>query len=87
MGGVFNAHVLNNVLLVPVIIGYAAWQKKGVPRSMDDLMVIPQVFGTENPEWMNMRIADGDEVMNVSRTLQYFCTEHGVDSRRSYLVP
>ena len=86
MGGVYAAHIANGLVLVAVILLYACRQKRGPVRTVDDLMAFPEGFGAPENEWMDLRVLDMDQVVSVSRTLQQFCLEHGIDRRRSYLA-
>ena len=86
MGGVYAAHVANGLVLVAVILIYACRQKQGLIRTVDDLMAFPEGFGAPENEWMNLRVLNMNDVVSVSRALQQFCLEHGIDQRHSYLA-
>lgn len=86
MGGVCAAHVANGLVLVAVILICACRQKRGLIRTVDDLMAFPEGFGAPENEWMNLRVRDMNDVVGVSRTLQQFCLAHGIDKRHAYLA-
>ena len=86
MGGVYAAHIANGLVLTAVIVIYACRKKRRPVRTMDDLMAFPEDFGTPDNEWMDLRVLDMKDAVRVSRTLQQFCLEHGIDRRRSYLA-
>lgn len=86
MGGVYAAHIANGLVLTAVIVIYACRRKRGPVRTIDDLMAFPGDFGTPDNEWMDLRVLDMKDAVRVSRTLQQFCLEHGIDRRRSYLA-
>ena len=83
MAGVDAAHVLSGVLQIIAILIYTYMKKRGLPRSLDDLMAFPPDFGVPENEWMNLTVRTMDDVIMVSRTLEYFCRNRGVDRRRS----
>ena len=83
MAGVDAAHVLSGVLQVIVILVYACMKKRGLPRSLDDLMAFPPDFGVPESEWMNLTVRTMEDVVTVSRTLELFCLDRGVDRRRA----
>ena len=86
MNSVYIANVLNGVVTTLVIIGYAWLRKKRFPRTMDELMVIPDDFGVPEEERMDLTVRSMDEVVTISRQVQQFCLERGVDRRRAYLA-
>ena len=86
MNGVYAAATVNGIVTTIVIIGYAWGKRKHFPRTMDDLMVVPEDFGASEDERMDLSIRNIDEVVSISRQVQAFCRERGIDERRSYLA-
>ena len=86
MNGVYAAATVNGIVTTIVIIGYAWGKRKHFPRTMDDLMVVPEDFGASEDERMDLSIRNIDEVVSISRQVQDFCQERGIDERRSYLA-
>ena len=86
MNGVYAAATVNGIVTTIVIIGYAWGKRKHFPRTMDDLMVVPEDFGASEDERMDLSIRNIDEVISISRQVQNFCQERGIDERRSYLA-
>ena len=83
---VYIANVLNGLVVLLVIIGYAWVKKKRFPRSMDDLMAIPDDFGARSSERMDLSVRSMEGVVTVSQQIQSFCLSHGIDQRRAYLA-
>ena len=83
MAGVDTAHVLSGVLQIIIILVYACIKKRGLPRSLDDLMAFPSDFGVPESEWINLTVRTMEDVISVSRTLEHFCLSRGTDRRRS----
>ena len=84
MDGLYYANVLNGVVTVSMFVIYA-WIRKGhFPRNMDELMVIPDGFGAKEEDRLDISISSMDDVLTTSQSVQRFCTEHGVDARKSY---
>ena len=86
MNSVYIANVLNGVVTVTVIAGYAWLKNRRRPRSMDELMVIPADFGAAEADRLDLTVRSMEEVVTISRQVQYFCLSHGVDGRRAYLA-
>jgi len=86
MNSVYIANVLNGVVTTLIVVGYALWKKKHFPRDVDELMVIPEDFGASEEDRMDLTIRSMDEVVRVSREVQEFCLNKGIDQRRAYLA-
>ncbi len=86
MNSVYIANVLNGVVTTLVIVGYAWIKKKRCPRSMDDLMVIPDDFGAQADERLDLSVRSMEDVVSVAEHVQSFCLARGIDSRRAYLA-
>lgn len=86
LNSVYIANVLNGVTTTLVIIGYAWRKKRAFPRTMDELMVIPQEFGAPESERMDLSIKTMEDVVSIAEQVQLFCLERGIDRRRSYLA-
>ena len=85
MNSVYWANVLNGLLDIVLICGYAAFKNKRFPRRTEDLMVIPKDFGIGEENWFDVSINSEEEVIRISESIQNFCLEKGIDERRSYL--
>ena len=86
MNSVYAANVLNGVVTTLVILGYAILKKKGFPRNMEELMVIPDSFGVPASERMDLSVRSVEEVVSISERVQSFCLSKGIDGRRAYLA-
>ena len=86
MNGVYLASFFNGIVTTLVIVGYAWLKKKRFPRSMEQLMVIPDGFGAPESERMDLSVRSMEGVVTVSQQIQSFCLAHGVDKRRAYLA-
>ena len=78
MAGVDTAHVLSGVLQIIIILVYACIKKRGLPRSLDDLMAFPPDFGVPESEWMNLTVRTG----NGQAALLFRGPGHGGDGRK-----
>ena len=85
MNSVYIANVLNGVMVLLAILAYAIIKKRRFPRNMEDLMVIPEDFGVSETERLDLTLKTMDDVIEVSRRVQMFCLERGIDERRAYL--
>ncbi len=86
MNGVYTAIVLNGVVCAAVFFGYACLKKKGLPRTMDELMVVPEDFGAPESERMDLSVKSVQEVVSIAERVQRFCLDKGVDARRAFLA-
>lgn len=86
MNSVYIANVLNGVVTTAVIFGYCCVRKKRLPRDMEDLMVIEESFGAPDDMRLDISVDDMEEVLTVSKRLQQFCLDRGVDEKRSFIA-
>ena len=86
LNSVCIANVLNGIVCLLYIIGYAWYKNKGFPRSLERLMVIPDDFGAEEDERIDITVHNMEEVLLVSQQISEFCEKRGIDKRRSYLA-
>ncbi len=86
MNGVYIANILNGVVCVGIILGYARLKNGRCPRNMDELMVIPADFGAPAGDRIDLSIRSMDEVVRISERVQAFCLERGIDERRAALA-
>ena len=84
MNGVYTANILNGACCAVVIVIYALVCLKHFPRSVEDLMVIPDSFGAAPDMRLDITVRQMSEVLNVSRQVGAFLEARGVDARRTY---
>lgn len=84
MNGLYIANVLNGVLCYIVILVGAWISLKRFPRTLEDLLAIPENIGVTEDERMDITVRNVDEVMTISRQVIDFCEQKGIDKRRSY---
>ncbi len=56
---------------------------KHFPKGIDEFMSVPQDFGVPANGRMDVNLKDMESVIGVSKDLQGFCKEKGVDRRRA----
>jgi anti-sigma regulatory factor (Ser/Thr protein kinase) len=86
MNGVYWANVVNGIVTTVIIIGYAWIRNRRFPKNMAELMVIPEEFGVRLEDRLDITVRSMEEVVCVSRQVQNFCQEKGIDDRRSYFA-
>ena len=86
MNSVYIANPLNGLVTTLTILVYAWVRKKKFPRSMDELMVIPDDFGAPENERMDLSVRSMEGVVSIAERVQSFCLGHGIDARRAYLA-
>ncbi|MBQ6217799.1 MAG: ATP-binding protein [Erysipelotrichaceae bacterium] len=86
INGIYIANVLNSVVTTLFVVLYAMFKLKRMPRNTEDLMVIPDSFGVTKDERIDISVKSMEEVIEVSKRVQDFCLEKGIDSKRAYLA-
>ena len=84
--GVYYANILNGAVGVLIILGYSCIKNKKIPTTMDEFMLIPEDFGYAENERIDITINNMEDVVNLSTRVQEFCSERGIDHRRSYIA-
>ena len=85
MNGVYLSLIINGIATAVYPLLYSIVYNRGVPKNADALLMIPEDFGAAENERMDISLTSLDEVVNLSKQIQDFCIERGVDERRSYL--
>ena len=86
MNGLYIANTCNGMLCAAVVI-VDAWLACGhFPRSVEELMAIPERIGVAENERIDISVSSMAEVVTVARQVSDFCLERGVDQRRSYFA-
>lgn len=86
MDSVYYANVLNGIVTVLVIIGYACLKNRHLPGSLDELLVFPPGFGVSADDRLDVSVRSMDDVMLVAGKIEEFCTERGVSKRNAVLA-
>ena len=85
MNGLYFANILNGLCCILMVICISIAKKKHFPKMFNDVLIIPEEFGTAEGEHLEFSIRDRKDVVNVSQKVEAFCLESGVDHRRSML--
>ena len=85
MNGVYTANVINGVLLSLYVLIFAWIYQRHFPRSIEELMMMPDDFGVPDEQRLDLTVVNLDEVTGISEKVQDFCLEQGIDERRSML--
>ena len=83
MTGLYIANVLNGVLCFMLIFGYAFYFKGKCPRTVEDLLSVPDSFGAAPNDRIDIEVRSMQEVLNISNQIIGFCTDCGIDRRRA----
>ena len=82
--GVYAANLLNGVFCVVYVIMFAWIAGRRMPRSLEDLMMIPKDFGVSEDERIDITVRTEEEAVRVAEQIQEFCVSKGIDHKRSY---
>ena len=86
MNGLYISNILNGVICA-IVIMIGAWiVLKRFPRSLEDMMAIPDHIGVGPEKRMDISITKLEEATDVSRQVGEFCRSRGIDARRSYFA-
>lgn len=86
MNGLYIANILNGLLCCTEIFLYAWIVRKRLPRSVEQLMAIPDSFGVPDDMRMDITVRSVGEVTNISEQVMAFCREKGIEFRRAYFA-
>ncbi|MCR4656370.1 MAG: ATP-binding protein [Lachnospiraceae bacterium] len=86
VAGVYTANVLNGFIAPVFVLIYACIFNKHFPETIDELMSIPPDFGVPVYGRIDLTLKDMESVIGVSSSLQEFCQEKGIDSRRAFFA-
>ena len=82
----YIANVLNGIVTTLVIFGYSWIKNRGMPKNMEELMVIPKDFGVAGDERMDLTVRSVEDVVTISERVQNFCLERQIGKRNAYLA-
>ncbi|MBR5345432.1 MAG: ATP-binding protein [Clostridia bacterium] len=86
MNGLYLANILNGFICFALIFVYAWIERKRVPKDMEGLLAIPDDFGADDDQRLDITVREMPEVLDVSRRVIAFCRERGIDPTRSNYV-
>ena len=74
------------VLTMIAIYCFAAYEKKGWPRSFDDFLFIKEPFGCPPEKSLVFSIEKEEAIVPASEKVHDFCIEQGAEERQAYLM-
>ena len=83
MNGLYTANILNGFICMALITAGAWIARRRFPRSLEDMLVLPEDFGVGENERLDITVRSMEDVLEVSGQVISFCAERGVDDRRS----
>lgn len=86
MNGLYISNILNGVICATLILIGAWLTLKRCPRSLEDLMAIPERIGVGPEERIDISVTRMEEVTDVSRQVSEFCRNRGIDARRTFFA-
>ncbi len=84
MNGLYLANILNGFVCAGVIAAGAWLVIRRCPRSLEDLMAIPDRIGVAQDSRIDLSVNRMEEVVEISRRVIDFCEQRGVDRRRAF---
>ncbi len=83
MNGLYISNILNGVICAAVIYIGAWLDLKRPPKTMEDVMVIPDNIGVGPEDRIDISVTTEKEVLSVSENIGDFCVGKGIDRRRT----
>ena len=83
MNGLYFANILNGCCCCLVILLFATLFWKHFPKTLEQLLMIPDSFGAAENERIDISITQLSEVVSISSRVIDFCRERGIDERRA----
>ncbi len=81
--GVWIAHVLNGVCTTVAVAVHAARVNRRSPRTLEDLLAVPDDFGVPEDRRLDITIHNAAEVTETSQLVIRFCRDAGIDEKRA----
>lgn len=81
--GVWLSNPIGIVLTLLFSLVYAILYWKRLPRTRDEWMLLPPDFGVADEDRLDIEIHGVEDVVTTAVKVEEFCTEHGVDAKRS----
>lgn len=86
INGLYIANILNGLLCCALIIIQAWMSRKRFPRTVEDLMAMPDSFGLPEDQRLDLTVRSSEEVIQVSRRIMAFLKERNYDPRKTYFA-
>ena len=84
--GILASIAIGKFLLFTIMIIINVIHLKRFPRSLADLMYLPDDFSKEQTDNLYARMSDLDEVIRTSEDTREFCLKHGIDKKQAFLM-
>ena len=86
MNGLYLSNILNGVICAVIVLIGAWLVLKRFPRSLEDMMAIPDRIGVGPDERIDISVTSMEEVNEISLRIGEFCRQRGIDPRRSFFA-
>ena len=86
MTGLYISNILNGFICLAILIWYVKKQTGKSPKSIEDILMIPDEFGVDESNRIDIEVKEVGAVNTVSEQVIGFCREHGIDRRRAYFA-
>ncbi len=85
IAGACWAVIINGIVTVVYPLLFSAVVNHGMPKTMDQLLMLPDSFGAPDEDRLDISLRNNQDVVTVAEQVQTFCRQKGLDERRSYL--
>lgn len=81
---IWSCYYLAEIVTLILVFIHCCIRKKGLCRSVEDILYLDDGFSTENKYSMSIRNAD--EIVTISKNIEQFCRKKGIDDKRAMLA-
>ncbi len=82
--GIWIAQIAAGLFPAAAILIYTVTVSRKFPRSIEDKLVLREDFGVPEEDRIDISIKTEDDIFATSEKVMNFCTERGLDFRRSF---
>lgn len=74
---------LSNITTLLLIFIIIVIHNHGIPKNFEQLLMLEDSFGVPAQDRIDLTVTSMEQVMDISRQIEHFCKEHGIDNHRS----
>ena len=84
INGIWVGFFVAEISCCLAIAVYAIWYKKGMPKTTDEWLAIPEDFGVAEDKRLDLTLKSMKVVISCSEMIQEFCIKQGADLRHAH---
>ena len=84
ISGIWAGFFAAEIACCLAIAFYAIWYKKGMPKTPDEWLAIPDDFGAAEDKRLDLTLKSMEDVISCSEMIQEFCIKQGADLKHAH---